>query len=348
VVLDLSDLTFNGIDNVWENATADGGYSGIEIIDITGTGTFSIAGGDLLSLKTGTNTVIVDTTTFNISDATFNSEPALWILGDKGDMVSLNFVNANLISTNTEDFVQLTIEDLGNNLIGTVFVDYDILMGGNFDNLSDDLLIGDENVQNTGDIAVGSVGEDLIMSGPEHDIAFGDTLVWNVIDMDPLTTMDPIQTIRDIVDGDDVTRDAFAADNATEGEADQIFTDHGNDSIFAGGGDDLINAGVGFDNIWGGDGADTFEYASVNEGTDVIFDYDILEGDEVDLTKIFDKDGADPAPDANNLMLSGNLLKVDPTGAGDFTDLVIFNGLVAMDQISVMLNDLTTETLTIL
>src|SRR4029079_15161266 len=71
------------------------------------------------------------------------------------------------------------------------------------------------------------------------------------------------------------------ADNA-------LFGHRGRDKLIGGGGDDILNGGLGQDRLQGGDGADLFVFNSVRGhiGSDVIVDFDIAEGDRIDLSSI--------------------------------------------------------------
>ena len=70
--------------------------------------------------------------------------------------------------------------------------------------------------------------------------------------------------------------------------SDSIDAGTGNDYVFAGGGDDSIRGGQGNDTLWGGAGADTFIYAAGDTGIDTIKDFNISEGDKIDIKDILD------------------------------------------------------------
>jgi Ca2+-binding RTX toxin-like protein/chemotaxis receptor (MCP) glutamine deamidase CheD len=76
---------------------------------------------------------------------------------------------------------------------------------------------------------------------------------------------------------------------------DELFGLAGDDFLFGDGNNDILNGGLGFDTLTGGDGGDTFVFDAdalsdaVNNGIqDLIADYDILEGDVVDLSALLD------------------------------------------------------------
>jgi serralysin len=62
----------------------------------------------------------------------------------------------------------------------------------------------------------------------------------------------------------------------------------GSDKLIGGGGDDVLNGGAGTDRLQGDDGADLFVFSSVRGrlGSDVIVDFDLAEGDKIDVSAI--------------------------------------------------------------
>lgn len=72
-------------------------------------------------------------------------------------------------------------------------------------------------------------------------------------------------------------------------EADNALTGHrGSDRLIGGGGDDVLSGGAGKDRLQGDDGADLFVFGSVRGriGSDVIVDFDLAEGDKIDVSAI--------------------------------------------------------------
>jgi Ca2+-binding RTX toxin-like protein len=73
---------------------------------------------------------------------------------------------------------------------------------------------------------------------------------------------------------------------------DKLFGGTGNDYLFADDGDDLLDGGTGTDVLHGGDGGDLFFWSSTNETSvtvataDLISDFNIAEGDRIDLSSI--------------------------------------------------------------
>ncbi|SFH23990.1 type I secretion C-terminal target domain (VC_A0849 subclass) [Nitrosospira sp. Nsp14] len=78
----------------------------------------------------------------------------------------------------------------------------------------------------------------------------------------------------------------------TTADSDRIDGGDGKDVLDGGGGDDTLLGGLGADTLLGGAGKDTFQFDSVNEspyaitGYDTISDFNPLEGDAIDLTRI--------------------------------------------------------------
>ncbi|WP_284347901.1 type I secretion C-terminal target domain-containing protein, partial [Sneathiella chinensis] len=76
----------------------------------------------------------------------------------------------------------------------------------------------------------------------------------------------------------------------------------GDDTLYGEGGDDYIVGGAGDDTLFGGDGADRFVYQSANDGEDVIKDFDMTEGDQVNLDALFDSLGIVGAENRANMV----------------------------------------------
>ena len=97
----------------------------------------------------------------------------------------------------------------------------------------------------------------------------------------------------------------------------------GNDVITGGSGDDLLMGGAGNDNLTGGLGADIFRFIKFEAGQDTIADFNVTQGDKIDLRGLL----SDIGFGLNNLSAYLSLvdgvgektLKVDTLGAGNFS-----------------------------
>ncbi|MCC5656783.1 calcium-binding protein [Nostoc sp. XA010] len=69
-------------------------------------------------------------------------------------------------------------------------------------------------------------------------------------------------------------------------ESDIIAGDDQNNQLFGNDGDDSIIGGEGNDVLTGGIGADNFTFNSTNEGVDIIKDYNFVEGDVIQVSKV--------------------------------------------------------------
>jgi len=86
---------------------------------------------------------------------------------------------------------------------------------------------------------------------------------------------------------DEIIRGFARADSLNgKGGNDTIEGGSGNDKIIGGAGDDVLGGGKGQDLLRGGSGRDTFIYRKINEGRDVILDFE-LGKDVIDLSAIF-------------------------------------------------------------
>lgn len=95
----------------------------------------------------------------------------------------------------------------------------------------------------------------------------------------------------------------------------------GNDILYGEGGNDILVIGLGFDKAYGGAGADIFAITHIDEFTDVIGDFNLGEGDKINITDVLDS--YDPLSDdiANFVRLVQNgadtELHINADGAGD-------------------------------
>ncbi|MBG1270823.1 hypothetical protein, partial [Nostoc sp. WHI] len=67
---------------------------------------------------------------------------------------------------------------------------------------------------------------------------------------------------------------------------DIIFGDNQSNLLFGNGGNDTLIGGFGSDTLWGGVGADKFLFNQVNEGIDVIKDFQRVEGDILQISQV--------------------------------------------------------------
>jgi hypothetical protein len=293
-----------------EDSFYGGTFSGMEVIDITGTGAFTVddptvSQPTLSNIGTGDNTVLLDLTSFQVSDVLVDGLPALWVVGDDGDVLEADFTGATISAELEGFFAKYTVDSA--TFDGVLFVDLDIdqniIDSGQFSTDDSDLLVGDWIVGDEGE--QGSVvptsdtglGDDLIVGGVGEEVIFGDVLA---------TTNFGGSDIFDVAEvrGELMSDATFRSDNANLafGGNDQIFGGGGEDIIFGQGGDDILIGGSGSDSLWGGEGSDAFRFLGGNTETDSIKDFE---------TSLI-------AGSANDILDVGNLLvgvSLTPDGA---------------------------------
>ncbi|MEI9411365.1 Ig-like domain-containing protein, partial [Mesorhizobium salmacidum] len=121
--------------------------------------------------------------------------------------------------------------------------------------------------------------------------------------------------------------------------------DGGNDIIYGGSGNDLIVGGAGADKLTGGVGADTFKLDHLELNIkDIIADYNKGEGDQIDLTALFDK--ADNVAINNYVQYNSttHILSVDTSGSGNaanFVDVAQLTNAPATGTINILYDDAT-------
>ncbi|UQY35587.1 Ig-like domain-containing protein [Pseudomonas fulva] len=154
-----------------------------------------------------------------------------------------------------------------------------------------------------------TVGNDTISGGDGNDIIFGDVintdgLKWGV-DGNPARPADlhdgagvkALETFlelksgiapsnADLYDYIRANHETFNVAGDTRGGADKLYGGGGNDILYGQGGNDLLVGGAGDDILFGGAGADTFAWQKGDFGKDVIKDFNVAEGDTLDLSSL--------------------------------------------------------------
>ncbi|QND62865.1 tandem-95 repeat protein [Mesorhizobium loti] len=124
---------------------------------------------------------------------------------------------------------------------------------------------------------------------------------------------------------------------------DTLFGGSGADQLNGGANDDLLIGGFGQDTLTGGTGADTFKLDHLELNIkDLIIDYNKGEGDQIDLTALFDK-GAGTIADYVHYDTSTKTLSVDTDGSGNaasFVDVATLqNGPATSGTINILYDD---------
>ncbi|TGP22388.1 type I secretion C-terminal target domain-containing protein [Mesorhizobium sp. M1D.F.Ca.ET.184.01.1.1] len=145
-----------------------------------------------------------------------------------------------------------------------------------------------------------------------------------------------------------------AGDDAIAGTSgnDTISGLAGNDTLVGGAGDDILNGGdgndlliggLGHDTLTGGTGADTFKLDHLELNIkDLIIDYNKAEGDQLDLTALFDKAAAGTISDYVHYDTSTKTLSVDADGTGNaatFVDVAVLQNGPAAGTINILYDD---------
>jgi Ca2+-binding RTX toxin-like protein len=151
----------------------------------------------------------------------------------------------------------------------------------------------------------------------------------------------------DILNGDGSANALYGgAGNDTingNGGNDTLIGGAGNDTLLGGAGNDLLIGGAGADTLTGGTGADTFKLDHLELNIkDLITDYNKAEGDQIDLTALFDK--ADNVALANYVHYdtTTHTLSVDTSGSGNptnFVDVAQLTNAPAAGTINILYDD---------
>ncbi|WP_369959742.1 retention module-containing protein [Pseudomonas benzenivorans] len=102
-------------------------------------------------------------------------------------------------------------------------------------------------------------------------------------------------------EGNDILNGGAGNDRLEGGNGnDTLLGGAGNDVLFGDAGNDILIGGAGNDTLWGGSGADTFTWKQGDTGRDVIKDFNISEGDRIDLRDLLQNE--ENAPDITQYM----------------------------------------------
>ena len=137
------------------------------------------------------------------------------------------------------------------------------------------------------------------------------------------------EDLRDAGDSDynDVVFDVeYRPDIFTAGTAD------GADTLRGGDGNDILIGGIGNDILYGENGADIFKFLSLNDGMDSIKDFNLKQGDAIDISDILEN--FDPLADSISQFVKistqgkNSVLSVDADGGGNhFVALATIEGV---------------------
>ncbi|CAN7740975.1 calcium-binding protein [Bosea sp. LjRoot9] len=131
--------------------------------------------------------------------------------------------------------------------------------------------------------------------------------------------------------------------------ADVIIGGAGNDVLSGGGGTDTLSGGIGFNTLTGGAAADVFiiDPSKLTAALpDLITDYNLAEGDKVDLSSLFNSLGANKPTDAAQadatINVVGNQLQVDADGIGAgnaFVTVATFSAAPSAGQVAIIFDE---------
>lgn len=164
--------------------------------------------------------------------------------------------------------------------------------------------------------------------------------------------MNPAWSRQDTVDyiknnAEELSASTIDAQGETRsGGHDRLGGGAGDDVIFGQEGDDVIAGGMGNDTLYGGDGDDVFLFESIADGVDTIADFDMLEGDLIDMSALLT--AYNPLQHSLDDFIfareeSGNtVLSVDVSGSGNAAnavDVVVVRSVTGLDLASLVTTD---------
>jgi Ca2+-binding RTX toxin-like protein len=168
-----------------------------------------------------------------------------------------------------------------------------------------------------------AAGDDIINSGDGNDIIFGDSLFTDTLAADqglPNAPGSGWQVFADLEAtpgwGREETTDYIRANHAVlaaestlgsqdrDGGHDIIDAGAGDDIVYGQEGDDTILGGSGNDILSGGSGADTFVWLANESGTDAVTDFNVAEGDVLNIADLLVGENNPTAIELDNTYMS--------------------------------------------
>ncbi|VVM23341.1 Alkaline phosphatase (EC [uncultured Gammaproteobacteria bacterium] len=119
----------------------------------------------------------------------------------------------------------------------------------------------------------------------------------------------------------------------------QLMGDDADNIIRGLAGDDTITGNQGDDALSGGLGSDTFDYNSNNDGHDIITDFNLSEGDKLDISDLIDYQSGDNLADFVGIENIGNdsivHIDLDSAGSGQsYVSITLFNTTLSFEDLS--------------
>ncbi len=137
----------------------------------------------------------------------------------------------------------------------------------------------------------------------------------------------------------DVLSGSLGNDRIDAGDGnDELNGSAGNDALDGGKGDDVLNGGLGYDILRGGEGMDIFIWHEIDGGTtDVITDFQINEGDKIDLRDLL------PELQSDTVNMTTLLQHIDASVEGNNIEIHVHPGGEGTAEQTILVEDLAPQ-----
>ncbi|AGH80833.1 hemagglutinin/hemolysin-like protein [Psychromonas sp. CNPT3] len=173
---------------------------------------------------------------------------------------------------------------------------------------------GDDTLHGKGgnDQLDGGAGNDIIYGGAGDDLLIGDSERYGFVAGDDFLSGGEGNDQLIAGDGNDTLEGGVGNDLLQGGRGDDVLAgDAGADILIGGNGADVLTGGQGNDLLIGGTGIDTFVWNDGDSGTDLIQDFNVAEGDKLDLSELLHVEAGHNIDDYLNFTFDGHNTSIE-------------------------------------
>jgi len=288
------------------------------------------------SFNLSVNAITIDNTTYGYN-ATLNQITTETRETIDGRSITIDFVSGNgeiSVDFLTGDY-RFTANDINTDQIETIdisLIETNLYAGNTeLNSVQSQLIINIEDSASATEYVYGNAGQ----------VQQGDTSENTIVGLD-----EPHHEQADLIDGQAGNDDLSGGegnDLLIGGAGEDILAgDSGNDLLIGGADSDELLGGSGDDTLLGGDGPDTFVWLEGDTGTDHIKDFDLNEGDTLDLSDLLSLSNETSLDSYLDFEQSGGdtTITVHAQGGSEITQVIVLDGVDLGSNDVTIINDM--------